>query len=470
MEQLTPVAVVQDFSGGGAVEPPRPLEKEPDTLKLFVGQVPKTFEEKDLRPYLEQYGPVLELSILRDKLTKIHKGCAFVTYVNKTSAEHAQAGLHDKVLLPGMTRPLQVKPAGSDARSELRKVFVGMLSKTCTEDDVRLMFEAYGVVEEVTVLRDKEGQSKGCAFIKFSNRQQAQMAINKMHGSQVMAVREKNDCREGVAVDLVLQGASSPLVVKYADTEKERQARRMQKAMQQFAQLNIAPAAFPLLSPQYPYLYAQLIQQQAAVAGLAQASAAASPYAASPLTVTGLLSPTSPSHHGVATVSPLGSSAAGTPVGLPSPGLPPSMPALSPNGLPSSEAINSPLHSPIGTYSTGIHGYTAYPYSSMFGGVPQTPPPPQKEGPEGCNLFIYHLPQDFGDTDLYHLFVQFGNIISAKVFIDKATQQSKCFGFVSYDNPASAQGAISVMNGYSIGSKKLKVQLKRPKEPRRPAF
>jgi CUG-BP- and ETR3-like factor len=78
--------------------------------------------------------------------------------------------------------------------------------------------------------------------------------------------------------------------------------------------------------------------------------------------------------------------------------------------------------------------------------------------------------QDFGDTDLYHLFVQFGNIISAKVFIDKATQQSKCFGFVSYDNPASAQGAISVMNGYSIGSKKLKVQLKRPKEPRRPAF
>ena len=27
----------------------------------------------------------------------------------------------------------------------------GMLSKTCTEDDVRMMFEAYGVVEEVTV-------------------------------------------------------------------------------------------------------------------------------------------------------------------------------------------------------------------------------------------------------------------------------------------------------------------------------
>ena len=72
---------------------------------------------------------------------------------------------------------------------ELRKVFVGMLSKTCNEEDVRKMFELYGAVEEVTVLRDKDGTHRGCAFIKFATRQQAQAAINKMHGSQVMPVR-----------------------------------------------------------------------------------------------------------------------------------------------------------------------------------------------------------------------------------------------------------------------------------------
>ena len=73
MEQLS----VEAFAGAvpGPVEPPRP-DKDPDAIKLFVGQVPKSFEEKDLRPYLEPYGAIHELLILRDKMSHAHKGRA----------------------------------------------------------------------------------------------------------------------------------------------------------------------------------------------------------------------------------------------------------------------------------------------------------------------------------------------------------------------------------------------------------
>ena len=73
-----------------------------------------------------------------------------------------------------------------------------------------------------------------------------------------------------------------------------------------------------------------------------------------------------------------------------------------------------------------------------------------RSGPPGANLFVYHLPKRFGDKDLFHLFSQSGKIVSAKVYIDKMTQESKCFGFVSFRHKYEAGLAIKTLNGIQV--------------------
>ncbi|XP_067351349.1 CUGBP Elav-like family member 4 isoform X23 [Channa argus] len=423
--------------------------KDHDAIKLFIGQIPRNLEEKDLKPLFEEFGKIYELTVLKDRFTGMHKGCAFLTYCARESALKAQSALHEQKTLPGMNRPIQVKPADSEGRGEDRKLFVGMLGKQQSEDDVRRLFETFGQIEECTVLRGPDGASKGCAFVKFSSHAEAQAAINSLHGGQTMP------------------GASSSLVVKFADTDKERTLRRMH---QMAGQLGIFSPMTIQFGAYGAYSHA-MMQQQAALMAATQGSylnpmaaiAAAQMQQMAAFNVNGLVAtPMTPSS---GTSTPPGISATAvpsiaTPIGVNGfSALPPQS-----NGQPTSEPI----------YTNGIHPYpAAYPaaYAPISQAFPQQPtiiPQQQREGPEGCNLFIYHLPQEFGDAELMQMFLPFGNVISAKVFVDRATNQSKCFGFVSFDNPSSAQAAIQAMNGFQIGMKRLKVQLKRPKDANRP--
>mmetsp|Transcript_14243 Transcript_14243/g.41793 ORF Transcript_14243/g.41793 Transcript_14243/m.41793 type:complete len:660 (-) Transcript_14243:212-2191(-) len=85
---------------------------------------------------------------------------------------------------------------------------------------------------------------------------------------------------------------------------------------------------------------------------------------------------------------------------------------------------------------------------------------PCNKGPDGANLFIFHIPNHFTNLDMYNLFCHYGNLLSVRIMVDKDTGRSRGFGFVSYDSPDAAAMAIKELNGFVIGNKRLKVQHK----------
>jgi RNA recognition motif-containing protein len=52
------------------------LQAEPDldTIKMFVGQIPRHWNEAECRELFEEFGPVFQLNVLRDKATQASRG------------------------------------------------------------------------------------------------------------------------------------------------------------------------------------------------------------------------------------------------------------------------------------------------------------------------------------------------------------------------------------------------------------
>lgn len=71
-----------------------PLGCQSDAIKLFIGNIPKTYTAENLRPLFDRIGTVIELVVVRDKLTDESKGSAFVWYQTRCEAERAISELH----------------------------------------------------------------------------------------------------------------------------------------------------------------------------------------------------------------------------------------------------------------------------------------------------------------------------------------------------------------------------------------
>jgi|GEM_PF-357884 cold-inducible RNA-binding protein len=102
-----------------------------------------------------------------------------------------QARMAAKIYLPFVqNQSLNDRPLASACtpvkKDRMKNIYVGNLDFNVSEDELRQAFAAYGQVENVTVLKDRDtGQPRGFGFVEMANDEEAEKAISAMNGYQL---------------------------------------------------------------------------------------------------------------------------------------------------------------------------------------------------------------------------------------------------------------------------------------------
>jgi RNA recognition motif-containing protein len=82
------------------------------------------------------------------------------------------------------------------------------------------------------------------------------------------------------------------------------------------------------------------------------------------------------------------------------------------------------------------------------------------------NIYISNLSPNVGNEELNQIFIEYGNVTSAKVIFDKYTGKSKRFGFVEMQNDDEADNAIKKLNKAKIDGYQVEISIAKPKTER----
>ncbi|CAN4089106.1 unnamed protein product [Withania somnifera] len=160
--------------------------------KLFVGGIAWGTGEESFRKYFSRFGEITDCVIMTDKVSGRPRGFGFVTFADP---EVANKVLEEDHVIDGRTvevkrtvpkEDMQVKGA-----PKTKKIFVGGLPLSLTEDELKGYFSSYGHVLEQQIMLDREnGRSRGFGFVTFDSENAIEKVLNngrmhEIHGKQV---------------------------------------------------------------------------------------------------------------------------------------------------------------------------------------------------------------------------------------------------------------------------------------------
>eukprot|EP00850_Spirogloea_muscicola_P009322 SM000052S17714 [mRNA] locus=s52:256363:259279:- [translate_table: standard] len=420
-------------------------------------------------------GDVTDVAIIRDRVTKKPRGCCFVTFSAPEHAARAIELLHAKRTLPPLTKPLQVKyantratpappPAREDhlqiSRGQQRRLYLSNLPDVTGQDKLQELLAQYGAVKDLVIKKSQKAGHRTFALVSYSTEEEAQAAIDGLNSKHVF------------------EGAVTPMLVRHATEER---ARRLDEGRG----LDSSPVAkqrqgYYGSGGWRPQFRPPGIHHPSQILWLGDRAVHCLTSHVLPVAATFLHQNfsrlPSPSYPIIVQAMVLESGQ------LPPAWVVEHLPDGTPVFFPvHAAAINPPAfpHFPLAplapapfVYGTPKGAYAGPPpFLAPNAFVPQPPssdgyaaqrPPaaPHVEGPEGANLYVDHIPAEFGNEELKTAFGAFGKVLSTEVLVDRGT------GFVSFDAPGPAKAAISIMDGFELNGQKLKVALKQEHEPK----
>lgn len=172
-----------------------------ETVKLFVGRINESLKEEEIRDHFAKFGEVKEVVVVKDKATGNVRGFGFVEFLDPASAERAlterEHAIGDRVVDVKRARPRceqrrnhqsphyhysihsdqdgrglssNVTNNYNDNPLKLKKIFVGGLSSSITEDEFRSYFQQFGKITDVVIMYDSSThRPRGFGFITFDS-------------------------------------------------------------------------------------------------------------------------------------------------------------------------------------------------------------------------------------------------------------------------------------------------------------
>merc|ERR1719181_2617661 len=154
---------------------------------IFIKNLDKAIDNKMLYDTFCTFGNILSCKIAYDDQGR-SKGYGFVHYETEEAAETAiekvnAKMLKDKIVYVGKFKR-KVDREGEPGMGERKfaNVFVKNLDEAVTEEQIRGVFEKFGDITSLALMKNEDGGSKGFAFINFGEFEAAKKAVEEMNG------------------------------------------------------------------------------------------------------------------------------------------------------------------------------------------------------------------------------------------------------------------------------------------------